>query len=43
MAQLCCSAYTIASGRNALPPKSPISILFVTAELFITFKKSATT
>lgn len=34
MAQLCCSAYTIASGRNALPPKPPISILFVTAVIY---------
>ena len=43
VSQLCCSAYTIPSGRNALPPKPPISILFVTAELFLTLKKSATT
>lgn len=43
VSQLCCSAYTISSSRNALPPKPTISILFVTAELFITLKIPATT
>lgn len=35
VSQLCCFAYTVPCGRNALPPKLPISILFITANLFI--------
>lgn len=34
--QLCGFAYTVPSGKNALPPEPPISPRFVTAELFIT-------
>lgn len=39
MSQLSCFAYTIPPGRNALPPKPLISILFVTAVIYNIKKK----